>query len=304
MAVFDCFTFFNELDLLELRLREMNEAVDRFVIVEAPWTFRGDPKPLFFAENKERFSAFLNKIIHVVVHDEIETDDPWAREKLQRDAIRRGLADAKPDDTIIVSDVDEILKPRAIREAVAYGALCHFDQSVHHYFLDLVKPDAYWAHAFAIPARLLRYMTHIGEARAAEQWALYERLNMPYHVIRDAGWHFTWIGQPERIREKLGAYSHSEPEYERCRDEDVLAKAIRARRFALNDGRLALADFATLPVSVQARADEMLEFGLLSGPANARRMLARLWDGVVLAKLWAKGRRLRMRDFPRALQAS
>jgi beta-1,4-mannosyl-glycoprotein beta-1,4-N-acetylglucosaminyltransferase len=78
--VFDGFTFFNELDLLELRLNELAGHVDFFVLVEAPMTFQGKPKPLFYAENQARFAAFRDKIIHLVIDDMPAGDDAWARE--------------------------------------------------------------------------------------------------------------------------------------------------------------------------------------------------------------------------------
>ena len=68
-TVFDCFMFFNELDLLEIRLIELSELVDRFVLVEATRTHTGFQKPLYFADNKSRFASFLDRIIHVIVDD-------------------------------------------------------------------------------------------------------------------------------------------------------------------------------------------------------------------------------------------
>ncbi|MBY0430568.1 MAG: N-acetylglucosaminyltransferase, partial [Rhodospirillales bacterium] len=111
MRVFDCFSFFNEFDVLEIRLHELQGVVDRFVLVEADRTHAGQPKPLYFHENRQRFAAFLDRIEHVVVRDMPEGDDPWRRERFQRDCITRGLGGAGPDDLVMVSDVDEI--PRA-----------------------------------------------------------------------------------------------------------------------------------------------------------------------------------------------
>ena len=67
--VYDCFQFFNELDILKLRLHVLSDVVDRFVISESTVTFSGDPKPLFYEENKEQFQEFQDRIIHVVVDD-------------------------------------------------------------------------------------------------------------------------------------------------------------------------------------------------------------------------------------------
>jgi beta-1,4-mannosyl-glycoprotein beta-1,4-N-acetylglucosaminyltransferase len=67
--IFDCFIFFNEFELLEIRLNELNDVVDKFVLVEATKTHQGKDKPLYFEENKKRFSDFSNKMIHIAVSD-------------------------------------------------------------------------------------------------------------------------------------------------------------------------------------------------------------------------------------------
>jgi beta-1,4-mannosyl-glycoprotein beta-1,4-N-acetylglucosaminyltransferase len=55
MLLYDCFTFCDGLDLLDIRLAELSPFVDTFVIAEAPVTFQGKPKPLYYQENKARF---------------------------------------------------------------------------------------------------------------------------------------------------------------------------------------------------------------------------------------------------------
>lgn len=106
--IYDCFTFFNELELLEVRLHELSGVVDKFVLVEATQTFTGRPKPLYYAENRERFSRFHEQIIHVIVDDSPKSDNPWTIEHFQRNCIARGLTQCRPDDWIMVSDADEI----------------------------------------------------------------------------------------------------------------------------------------------------------------------------------------------------
>src|SRR5215469_3785074 len=108
--VFDAFLFCDELDLLEARLIELNSAVWRHVLVEAPVTFQGNAKPLFFAENRERFAPWKDKIVHVVA-DLDGHQGHWAREHASREAIWQGLDGLRGDDIFMLSDVDEI--PRA-----------------------------------------------------------------------------------------------------------------------------------------------------------------------------------------------
>ena len=107
-TIYDCFTFFNELEILKIRLNEMYDAVDYFVLVESEETFRGAPKPLFFYENKNAFTRYKDKIIHIIVKGKFETGSPWAREAFQRNQIMRGLENCKKNDIILISDVDEI----------------------------------------------------------------------------------------------------------------------------------------------------------------------------------------------------
>jgi beta-1,4-mannosyl-glycoprotein beta-1,4-N-acetylglucosaminyltransferase len=87
MKIYDSFTFFNELDLLELRLEELYDHVDHFVLVEANRTFQNNPKPFYFGENQYRFAKYMDKVIHIQVNDMPEHTDPWGRERYQRDGI-------------------------------------------------------------------------------------------------------------------------------------------------------------------------------------------------------------------------
>lgn len=114
--LYDCFTFFNELEILEIRLHELDRVVDRFVLVEATRTHSGEPKPLYYDENKRYFSRWKTKIIPIIVDDMPESDNPWTRERYQRDAIGRGLHQCSPDDTILISDVDEIPAAQRVKQ--------------------------------------------------------------------------------------------------------------------------------------------------------------------------------------------
>jgi len=111
MKTYDCFTFFNELDVLEFRLQELYDTVDHFVIAEANLSHSGKPKDYILLDNWDRYKPYADKIIRIQVDDFPETPDSWVREKFQRWAMIRGLEDRKPEDIIITSDLDEI--PRA-----------------------------------------------------------------------------------------------------------------------------------------------------------------------------------------------
>jgi hypothetical protein len=115
MGVTSLTPFFNELDMLEIRLATLDNVVDMHVIAEAPVTHTGLPKPLYFANNLERFRPWLHKIVYVCVDD--MPDETWAREKHQRKALLRGVGDLDESERFLLSDVDEIPHPSAVLHA-------------------------------------------------------------------------------------------------------------------------------------------------------------------------------------------
>ncbi|MCG5240660.1 glycosyltransferase [Azospirillum doebereinerae] len=202
--IFDCFQFYNELDLLEVRLAELYPVVDRFVLVEATYTHAGAAKPLHYADNRARFAAYADKIVHIVV-----AEDPggfaWNREAYQRDAILRGLGECRPSDMILISDADEILRAPVVerlrREPDEGATLFAPHLDIFLYFLDLKAPDP-WVSVAAAPWELIR---RIGANRAR-----YLPKQGIGRVVPDAGWHFTWMGGADRFLAKLEAFAHRE----------------------------------------------------------------------------------------------
>ena len=119
-TIYDCFTFYNELDLLEIRLNELNSVADYFVIVEANQTQTGFPKKLYYEENKERYKLFHKKIIHIIVKDmpDIKYNNSWVLENYQRNQIVRGLIKCNDNDIIFISDLDEIPNKKDFPEII------------------------------------------------------------------------------------------------------------------------------------------------------------------------------------------
>ena len=235
--IYDCFSFFNELDLLEIRLNILKGAVDRFVLVEATRTYRGKAKPLYFADNKKRFAPFLDKIIHVVVDDFAPVEsyiaspssDPkrwaWAYEDYQRHAISRGLAALGDDDVLIVSDLDEIPSAAAVRRAarsaqdgkVRMLQLSH--RSFYLNFCNFSMPRWEWG-PMVLSGRAFRDPETYQKMRKGD-WSVKEvltsfpsphllRLLKPDRIVRNAGWHFSFMGGMEMILRKLASFSHAE----------------------------------------------------------------------------------------------
>ncbi len=191
MMIVDCFTFFNELELLEIRLKELGEVVDKFVLVESTLTFQGKPKPLFFQDNASRFAPFRSKIEHLIV-DMPETDDPWVREGFQRDSFKRSIATLPPTAMVFVSDADEIFRAEAMRTAAAKSKFAFLEMDLFYYFLDL--KDGKWLKPYCAPAREIMEMKDLSLPRWRERSYLEERhLAGKDSIVEDAGWHFSWL---------------------------------------------------------------------------------------------------------------
>lgn len=224
--VYDCFQFFNELDILKLRLHILSDVADRFVISESTVTFSGDPKPLFYEEHKEEFREFADRIIHVVVRDTPMDCDAFARDHHQKCAVIRGLADAKPDDIVIFSDVDEIPNPDTLRtllpqvedgriymlaQRLFYGCLNLEDVSGNNLSVtgefEGANPRR-WLGTKVCRRSMLDIYT-MEQLRDAAQKAVGVRVD-------NGGWHFSYMGggrdesMEERIRYKIRSAAHQE----------------------------------------------------------------------------------------------
>jgi len=206
--IYDGFIFFNELDALEIRLNELNDIVDKFILVESTKTHSGQSKPLYFERNKERFSKFLHKIDHIIVNDgEMpkgnDFDSNWTRESFQRDAIMRGWKDCNDSDVVMVSDIDEIPSAKSISKFNPEKGLHVFEQSLNYYYLNMREvnneEEGKWNWAKILPFSLAKNMTP-SQIRYTE--ATYK--------IEDGGWHFSYLGGTQKIIEKIESYSHQE----------------------------------------------------------------------------------------------
>ena len=233
--VYDCFQFFNELDILKLRLHIMNPVVDRFVISEATETFSGNPKPLYYEENKEMFAEFADKIIHVVV-DDTPPGYTHDRDTFQKNAVGRGLKDCADEDIIIFSDLDEIPNPEKIKEILQNfdrTKIYHFAQRLFYCYLNMEEVSGNllsYAGEFpeaerskdGIPGRkkwigskmcsyslLKEQKLQLGELRFPERKACGIR-------VEDGGWHFGYMGGhgekdvKKRVAEKVRSAAHQE----------------------------------------------------------------------------------------------
>jgi beta-1,4-mannosyl-glycoprotein beta-1,4-N-acetylglucosaminyltransferase len=231
----DVFTFYNELDMLELRLEMLDSFVDKFVIIECIETFSGKSKPLFYQENKERYKKWNHKIVHHVTYDPAksfqdlqdrilskDTDEltkqiciqaltssnvpigelHWLKEFYQKENIRRALikANLDPQDLCFIGDLDEIWNTDLEYEAIDQLSIYKLKQIVYSGKMNMRSSED-WAGTL-----LTRY-------KNVENSCLSHLRNpskTSYIYVENAGWHFTFMGGKEQIKKKLEAYGHQE----------------------------------------------------------------------------------------------
>jgi beta-1,4-mannosyl-glycoprotein beta-1,4-N-acetylglucosaminyltransferase len=215
MKIIDCFTFFNELDLLEFRLKLLDEQVDHFVIAESNLTHSGQLKPFYFEENKARFDPWEQKIIYiplkqttdglVFTNNEI-TYDPgsasWKLENEQRNSLAAANSIIGDDDLVLLSDLDEIPDPAILKKIKPGHEPVSLSQLFHYYFLNCqnIGNERWWNGTIASTGKQFK---DLGPQQLRDKRNDYPR-------IKKAGWHFSYIGGLEKIKEKIRSFAHTE----------------------------------------------------------------------------------------------
>ena len=230
MKIFDCFMYFDEEVVLDVRLNSLDKYVDYFVIVESNFTHKGDRRDLKFNHNK--FDKFKNKIIYLVYDKQpkgIETVNKndseneksrkyilnaALRENEQRNFIQDGLNKAEDNDIILISDVDEIPNLSEVNLNNINEKIIMFQQDMFYYKFDLKVPDIVWTGTKSCRKKDL----------LSPQWLrnVKDRKYSPFRIdilfskkkysnikfIGNGGWHFSNIKTAEEIEHKLKSYLH------------------------------------------------------------------------------------------------
>lgn len=233
--VYDVFTFFNELDLLELRLEMLNDYVDKFVIVECVETFSGNKKPLYYEENKDRFKKYHHKISHHVTYDppksysdlrerilDSNTDNflkqvciqalttnnvppgelHWLKEFYQKELIRLAIKNVGPEDEdlIFVGDLDEIWNIELNYKNIEDYEIYKLRQLVYVGYMNN-RSNEPWAGTLLTKYKNIKSscLNHLRTASKTN-----------YSFIDNAGWHFSFMGGEDRIKLKIESYGHQE----------------------------------------------------------------------------------------------
>ena len=268
MKVFDCFPFFNEFELLELRLETFYDIVDYFVIVEADKTHANIPKPFNFYERRDEFKKYFPKIHYIMDTTVVpyKGAGDWSIENNQRNSIAKGLSAAEPDDLIMISDLDEFPNPAMLKTLIESFSdenkfvdfIAFYDttpytknqlvpfhsgmrinkfldlspvgcqQIFHSYYFDWVNRDLPWSG------------TVIGKFKHMESPQAFRNARKVLPRIVDGGWHFSSMGGVEKFWEKV----RSAPDFQKVSnaDKDFLEAAMKSGKYLIGGAKFVSCD--------------------------------------------------------------
>ena len=230
MKIFDCFMYFDEEQVLDLRLNILHKDVDYFVIVESTYNHKGEKRRLLF--DKKKFLKFKDKIIYLIYDktpesvwpiNEEDTDElknhkyimnPLYRENAQRNFISEGLKIANKDDLILVSDVDEIPKLDSLDLSKIKDEIILFRQDMFYYKYNLNLPDFKWSGTKGVRKKRLispQWLRNIKDKKYPffrVDTFFSDKKYTNIKIVSDGGWHFSNIKTPELIEHKLRSYLH------------------------------------------------------------------------------------------------
>ncbi len=250
IKIYDVFTYNGEKDILDIRLHILYDKVDKFIIVEAPTTFSGIKKPLYFNEQKIHFEKFLDKIIYFVIDDypnDIEIcaladqssnvpkngPEHWRREFYQKESIKKALVNLDDEDICFIGDVDEIWNPDTNID-YTQNYIFKLRQKMYVYYLNNLSNEP-WSGTIAtkyknIKNKCLNHIRTVGKTR--------------YFYIDNGGWHFTNMGGLEEIRRKLND-SYTSESYNTTEVQNKLKERFGIRdyigrkfKFSINENNL------------------------------------------------------------------
>ena len=249
--IYELFMLNNEIDLLEIKLEELYDFVDKFIIIESTHTHSNLPKKLHYVENEHRFTKYKDKIIHLVCnfsdtylyrnHKKVyqglnkEVTEIWYREHFQRDfGIISGQIKFDDEDIIIVTDLDEIIDKKAVSRIInetEIDKIYRLEMSLHFYKFNLRVPyPVMWRHSFISRYKHLKnfnfaisYVRHNYKFLAPEYFEI---------LLERMGWHFTYLMSPNDIvNKKLKQFAHAEDTFSKETTVEMMESNIQDKKF-------------------------------------------------------------------------
>lgn len=217
MKKYDCFTYFNEKDIVSLRFDELADYFDFFIVVEANQTFTGKPK-LYHFDNLNLSPSLREKIIRLKVEFPYPEMTAWEREVFQRNEIARVLDYAEPDDLILISDADEIPNTEKLLGLENLDKPIRLDVKQFFWNLNWQVPDHCNQGARPVFAKASSLVKNTPQEL---------RANSNLETISDGGWHFSFFETVETIAQKIESFAHTEYDSEEYKELSLINNRIK-----------------------------------------------------------------------------
>jgi len=227
MKIYDCITYFDEDVILKIRLNVLYKVVDKFIITEGAFNHRGIRRKLNF--NIENYQEFSEKIIYLPVDDFPNLNDPWSMLKHQRNFANKYLKELDKNDYVIISDVDEIPSQSKILEFVKKNYdIGVFEQLMFYYKLNILNETSPYWHGSKICK--FKYFKNPEWLRAYKHkqygwWRIDKPKNLK--IIKDGGWHYSFLYNIEGIVKKISSYQHLEYDNDSIKNKQDLDYKIK-----------------------------------------------------------------------------
>jgi beta-1,4-mannosyl-glycoprotein beta-1,4-N-acetylglucosaminyltransferase len=253
--IIDCFSFFNEFELLELRLNELKNVVDYTVIVESSKTHSFIDKPLYFEQIKHKFKSF--NILNLIV--EFDQKDNWKNENKQRNFALNAISQISKDenDIVIMSDLDEIPKANVIASTKQLKNTIVLKADLHPFYLNYRVKNS---------CQNSIVLTNVKTAKEKGLQTLRNEMPTWGNTIENAGWHFSYQGGVEKILEKFKSFSHADDYDNRLKkytreitEEDInidLQNMIQNKICILNNKEIEHVELLELPSYLRYNQDK------------------------------------------------
>jgi beta-1,4-mannosyl-glycoprotein beta-1,4-N-acetylglucosaminyltransferase len=233
MKVYDCFIFFNENMLTEIRFNILNKYVDYFVICESYYDHRGNVKGYLF--DIKKFENFKDKIIYLKIEKFPDNIGIWERHDYQRNYLLRGLKNINKNDVVIYSDADEIINPKLIEKFVDIKnnvVICN--QYCFYYKLNLLS-DLYkntWQGSRIVKFEFLKsfsWLRSIDKKNLKYSFFRFDKFKR-IQIFEDGGWHFSYLMSEKEIQKKIKAWTHSELDTAENNNLETIKDRVRSNK--------------------------------------------------------------------------
>ena len=235
MKIYDCFQFFNEENVLDLRFNILDEFVDFFVIAESATDHQGHDKKLNF--DIEKFKKFKKKIIHVIIEDTLDSikkthiGQNSLVERHQRNSIIRGLKNCSDNDLVIISDVDEIPDLNKLNLFNKKSRYAVFAQKKFDYKLNLLNvTEGEWLGSKICLKKDLKSPQWLRDLKFKKYpfWRIDKIRDL--QIIKDGGWHFSYLQSPKNLLKKISSFSHGERNKPEFANEESIVEKIKMQK--------------------------------------------------------------------------